>query len=337
MKLLLEPLKAGNLLLKNRLVMPPMATSKADADGKVSRAILDYYDEKTRGGRIGLVITEHSFVNPQGKVSPNQLSVADDSVVEGLKELADVIHRHGSLAVSQINHAGSVSSAEITGLAPLAPSAVSHPNKKGGTVPHELTKPEIGGIVSDFANAARRVKEAGFDGVELHAAHGFLLHQFYSPLSNLRADDYGGNWENRIRLHLEVISAIRKITGDDFPILVRLGASDYREGGVTIQESEAAAQAFENSGVSILDISGGMNGSSVPGGDGLPGYFAPLSSAIKKKVGIPVILTGGITQAQDAERLLEEGAADLIGVGRAILNDSGWAEKELASLCQNQG
>jgi 2,4-dienoyl-CoA reductase-like NADH-dependent reductase (Old Yellow Enzyme family) len=329
MKLLLEPLRARNLLLKNRLVMPPMATSKADDDGKVSRAILDYYDEKTRSGLIGLVITEHSFVNTQGKVSLNQLSVADDSVVDGLRELTDVIHRNGSIAISQINHAGSVSPKEITGLAPLAPSAVSHPSKKGGTLPRELTKPEIGGIVSDFANAARRVKEAGFDGVELHAAHGFLLHQFYSPLSNLRTDGYGGNLENRIRIHLEIIAAIKEITGDDFTILVRLGASDYRKGGVTIQESEAAAQAFENSGVSILDISGGMNGSAVPGGDDSPGYFSPLTRAIKQKVSIPVILTGGITRAQDAERLLEEGAADLIGVGRAILNDSCWVKKEM--------
>jgi 2,4-dienoyl-CoA reductase-like NADH-dependent reductase (Old Yellow Enzyme family) len=331
MKLLLEPLKARNLLLKNRLVMPPMATEYADDDGKVSRAILDYYDEKTRSGLIGLVITEHSFVNIEGKVSPNQLSVADDRVVDGLRELADAIHRNGSIAVSQINHAGSVSRKSITGLAPLAPSAVPHPSKPGETVPRELTKPEIGGIVSDFANAARRVKEAGFDGVELHAAHGFLLHQFYSPLSNLRTDDYGGNLENRIRIHLEIIAAIKEIAGDDFAILLRLGASDYQEGGVTIQESETAAKAFENSGVSILDISGGMNGSTAPGGDGRPGYFAPLSSAIKQKVAIPVILTGGITRTQDAERLLGEGAADLIGVGKAILNDSDWAKKEMAS------
>jgi 2,4-dienoyl-CoA reductase-like NADH-dependent reductase (Old Yellow Enzyme family) len=194
-----------------------------------------------------------------------------------------------------------------------------------------LTKLEIGGIVSDFANAARRVKEAGFDGVEIHSAHGFLLHQFFSPLTNRRTDDYGGSVENRVRIHLEIIAAVKEATGDNFPILVRLGASDYQEGGVTIRESEAAALIFEKSGVSILDISGGFNYFTVPG-DNSPGYFSPLTRAIKQKIGIPVILTGGITCAQDAERLLGEDAADLIGVGRAVLNDSGWAEKEIASL-----
>jgi 2,4-dienoyl-CoA reductase-like NADH-dependent reductase (Old Yellow Enzyme family) len=137
--------------------------------------------------------------------------------------------------------------------------------------------------------------------------------------------------ENRVRIHLEIIAAVKEIAGDDFPILVRLGASDYQEGGVTIRESEAAARIFEKSGVSILDISGGFNYFIVPGDDS-PGYFSPLTRAIKQKIGIPVILTGGITSAQDVERLLEEGAADLIGVGRAVLNDSGWAEKEMASL-----
>jgi 2,4-dienoyl-CoA reductase-like NADH-dependent reductase (Old Yellow Enzyme family) len=227
-----------------------------------------------------------------------------------------------SYAVAQVSHSGSAAAKKIIGGDPLAPSAISHPRNSGGTVPRELTKPEIAGIVSDFANAARRVKEAGFDGVELHSAHGFLLHQFFSPLTNTRADSYGDSLENRVRIHLEIIAAIKEIAGDDFPILVRLGASDYQKGGVTIQESEAAARIFEKSGVTILDISGGFNYFTVPGDDS-PGYFSPLSRAIKQAVGIPVILTGGITRAQDAERLLEEGKADLIGVGRAILNDSG--------------
>jgi 2,4-dienoyl-CoA reductase-like NADH-dependent reductase (Old Yellow Enzyme family) len=331
MKLLLEPLKVRNLLLKNRLVMPPMATSKADDDGKISRAILDYYDEKTRSGLFGLVITEHSFVNIQGKAQLNQLSAANDSAVDGMRELAGAIRRNGSVAVAQISHSGSAAAKKIIGGDPLAPSAVSHPRNTDGTVPRELTKLEIGGIVSDFANAARRVKEAGFDGVEIHSAHGFLLHQFYSPLTNARTDDYGGSVENRLRIHLEIIDAVKGTAGNDFPILVRLGASDYQEGGVTIQESEAAALMFEKSGVSILDISGGFNYFTVPGDDS-PGYFSPLTRVIKQKIGIPVILTGGITRALDAEQLLAEDAADLIGVGRAVLNDSGWAEKEIASL-----
>ncbi|MDR3254375.1 MAG: NADH:flavin oxidoreductase [Synergistaceae bacterium] len=330
MKLLLEPLKAGNLSLKNRLVFPPIATSKAMDDGKVGRAILDYYDEKTRSGLIGLTITEHSFISIQGKASRNQLSVGDESVIDGLRKLTETIHRNGSVAVAQINHSGSVAAREITGLDALAPSSIPNPRKPGKDVPRQLTKLEIGGIVSDFASAARRVKEAGYDGVEIHSAHGFLLNQFFSPLTNQRSDEYGGKVENRFRIHLEIIAAVKKIVGNDFPILLRLGASDYREGGITIQNSELAAQAFEKAGVDILDISGGLNGYTAPAGDEGPGYFAPLSCAIKQKVNIPVILAGGVMRAEEAERLLEERKADLIGVGRAIRNDSDWAEKELA-------
>ncbi|KJR46105.1 2,4-dienoyl-CoA reductase [NADPH] [Desulfosporosinus sp. I2] len=326
---LLKPLQAGPLTLANRLVMPPMATAKAEPDGKVNQSILDYYAEKSEGGNLSLIIIEHSFIQLDGKASDLQLSVSDDSMVEGLKKLAEVIHRNGSKAMMQINHAGSNTTPEITGTTPVAPSAVSHPRR--GSMPKELTHEEITNIIKAFQNAARRTKEAGFDGVEIHSAHGYLLNQFFSPLTNKRTDEYGGNVHNRIRLHLQVIEAIRAAVGDNFPILLRLGASDFREGGITIDDSQIAAQAFEKAGVNILDISGGFSGYMVPGLSG-QGFFAPLSEAIKKVVSIPVILTGGITEVQAAEQLLTEGKADLIGVGRAILSDSKWAEKAINSL-----
>ena len=326
---LLKPLQAGPLTLTNRLVMPPMATAKAEPDGKVNQSILDYYAEKSEGGNLSLIIIEHSFIQLDGKASDLQLSVSDDHMVDGLKELAEVIHRNGSKAMMQINHAGSNTTPEITGTFPVAPSAVSHPRR--GSMPKELTHKEIANIIIAFQNAARRTKEAGFDGVEIHSAHGYLLNQFFSPLTNKRTDEYGGNVHNRIRLHLKVIEAIRAAVGDNFPILLRLGASDFREGGITIDDSQIAAQAFEKAGVNILDISGGFSGYMVPGLSG-QGFFAPLSEAIKKVVSIPVILTGGITEVQAAEQLLTEGKADLIGVGRAILSDSKWAEKAINSL-----
>lgn len=326
---LLKPLQAGPLTLTNRLVMPPMATAKAEPDGKVNQPILDYYAEKSEGGNLSLIIIEHSFIQLDGKASDLQLSVSDDHMVDGLKELAEVIHRNGSKAMMQINHAGSNTTPKITGTIPVAPSAVSHPRR--GSMPKELTHKEIANIIKAFQNAARRTKEAGFDGVEIHSAHGYLLNQFFSPLTNKRTDEYGGNVHNRIRLHLKVIEAIRAAVGDNFPILLRLGASDFREGGITIDDSQIAAQTFEKAGVNILDISGGFSGYMVPGLSG-QGFFAPLSEAIKKVVSIPVILTGGITEVQAAEQLLTEGKADLIGVGRAILSDSKWAEKAINSL-----
>lgn len=328
---LLKPLQVGPLNLKNRLVMPPMATSKALPDGEVSQDILDYYDDKSKGGNISLIIIEHSFVSKIGKASAQQLSIAEDSMINGLRKLASIIHNNGSKATIQINHAGSAASNDIIGTTPVAPSAIMNPRK--GSLPRELTSQEIEELINDFRQAARRTKEAGFDGVEIHSAHGYLLNQFLSPLTNHRSDQYGGGVHGRIRIHIEIIEAIRAEVGNDFPILLRLGASDYLEGGTTIEDSQVAAREFEKAGIHVLDISGGFSGYQVPGLVG-QGYFSPLSEAIKNVVSAPVILTGGITEPQAAEQLLEKGKADLIGVGRAILMDTQWAERAIAS-CQN--
>lgn len=327
---LIKSLQTDKLTLKNRLVMPPMATAKSKEDGKISSDILDYYNEKSQGGYISLIIIEHSFILQQGKASANQMSVADDSVVEGLKELSSIIHKNGSKTVMQINFAGSAAKSEISGKEVVAPSEVVNP-LHGGEVPRELTKEEIRNIVVAFGEAAIRVKEAGFDGVEIHSAHGYLLNQFFSPLSNKREDEYGGSVYNRIRIHLEVIKAVREAVGKEFPILLRLGASDYKDGGITIEDSKIAAVEFEKAGVDILDISGGFCGYVRPGVKE-PGYFSPLTEEIKKVVSIPVILTGGVKEAKEAEQLLAEGKADLIGVARAIYKDSRWAEKAIKGI-----
>ena len=329
MACLVETLKAGRLELANRLVMPPMATEKSRAGGKVSPELIDYYEEKSRGGYIGLIIIEHSFVRPDGKASEGQLSAGDDSVVDGLRSLAKVIHQNGSKTVMQINHAGSATTREITGSVPVGPSVVPNPRKE--TVPRELAVEEIDDLIRSFQAAARRTKEAGFDGVEIHSAHGYLLNQFFSPLTNKRNDQYGGAVTDRIKIHLQIIEAVKEVVGDDFPVLIRLGASDFKPGGTTIEDSIIAAKEFEKAGVNILDISGGFSGYTVPGLTD-QGFFSPLTEAIKGAVSIPVILTGGITEAEAAEKLLKENKADLIGVGRAILKDSNWARKAITGL-----
>ena len=330
MSYLNKPLEKGKLKSKNRLVMPPMATAKSDEDGSLTKDILDYYNEKSEGGYIGLIIIEHSFVCKQGKASDRQLSISKDSDVDKLKELANIIHKNGSKAVMQINHAGSAASKTVTGIDVLGPSAVSNPFKSD-TIPKELSIEEIKDIISQFKNAALRVKEAGFDGVEIHSAHGYLLNQFMSPLTNKRTDQYGGNLQGRIKLHLDIIKEVRSSVGQEFPILLRLGASDYMEGGTTIEDSIASAKEFEKAGLDMLDISGGFCRYSLPG-HSEQGYFAPLSKAIKESVSIPVIVAGGITDVNVAEEILSDDKADLIGVARAILKDSKWAKKAMESL-----
>ncbi len=325
MSKILSPLKVKNLTLKNRIVLPPMATSKALEDGAMSQGILDYYNEKTKDKDLALVIVEHSFITEEGRASANQLSVASDDMIEGLKKLSDVFHNNDTLAVMQINHAGTRAKPNDPTLLPTGPSLIPDVNS---TV---LEATALKNIIAYFTEAARRCKEAGFDGVEIHSAHGYLLNQFYSPLINKREDEYGGSLENRIRLHLEIIRAVRKTVGPDYPIFLRLGGCDYKEGGTTIDDSVIASRIFEKEGVDLLDISGGFCGYMHPT-EKSQGYFREITEALKKAVTIPVLLTGGITDLDAADAILEKNQTDLIGIGRAILNDSSWLHEAVNNL-----
>ena len=332
--LLNQPLSLRTMTLHNRLVLPPMATEKSEGEGKVSQALCDYYEEKTHGGYFGLVITEHSYVNKVGQASVGQVSLSDDSDVEGLRRLVDVIHANGSKVVAQINHAGGKSICALDGstTAP-APTGMPYTTTRGENVEsHTMSQAEIDEVIADFVSAARRAKETGYDGVEIHSAHGYLLNQFYSPLTNKRNDEYAGtSIEGRTRLHCRVIAAVREAVGADFLVALRLGACDYQEGGSTVGDAVAAAKIFEQAGIDLIDISGGLCGYR---GDGSkrPGYFDRESKAIREALSIPVILTGGVRTGAAAEELLEEGKADLIGVGRSVLKDSLWAKHAFKEL-----
>lgn len=326
-------LKVKKLLLKNRLIMPPMATRSAEADGKVSDKLLEYYDEKSKGGYFSLIITEHSFVHPEGIANERQLSIAADDDIDGLSKLAGIIHGNGSYAAAQINHSGARGLFGSRNSAPSPIKSIDEISKgKSWISERELSKLEISNLVSQFAAAALRAKKAGFDAVEIHSAHGYLLNQFYSPITNHRNDEYGGSINGRIRIHLEIIDAVKKAVGKDFPVMLRLGAFDYINGGSRADDAIAAATAFEQAGIDILDISGGLYGYTINGKEGEQGYFSDASETVKKAVSIPVILTGGITDINAAEDLIRENKADLIGVGRAALKDSKWAENAIKSI-----
>lgn len=325
-----EPIVLNHVKLSNRLVMPPMATSKAD-DGMVTDELLDYYDIKSKGGYIGLIITEHSYVNKQGMASKGQISISRDSDIAGLKQLVNIIHMNKSKVIAQISHAGSSANPEITGLPTVSSSAVLNEGVTGrnNVLPEEMAQAQIDEVVNDFAKAAGRAKEAGFDGVEIHSAHGYLLDQYYSPLTNKRSDAYTGSTiEGRLKLHVDIIRAVREVVGQNYLIALRLGGCDYIEGGSTVEDSVAAAKILEKNGVDLLDISGGFNGYIIPGHKE-QGYFSPMTEAIKKEVSIPVLLTGGIIDIDNAEEFIKDEKADLIGVGRAILKDSEWARKNM--------
>lgn len=323
---LFDSLRVGRLELRNRIVMPPMATGLAGRRGEVTPGLIDHYVERAEGP--GLVIVEHSYVDVGGRLGPRQLGVYDDRLVPGLARLADAVHGRGTPIALQINHAGRKTTSQACGRQPVAPSPIPSPE---GEAPRELGSGEVRELVERFCDAARRVVEAGFDAVEVHGAHGFLLNQFVSPLSNRRSDEYGGSPEKRMRFPLQVIARIRERIGGDFPLLYRLGADDMTPGGLTIEDSKAFARRLVEAGVNLIDVSGGLCGSRPPGLSG-PGYFVPQAEAIKRAVGVPVVGVGGITSPEFADEVIREGLVDLVAVGRALLEDPRWAVKALQAL-----
>ena len=327
---LANELKSKNINFKNRIVMPPMATAKADANGHITEEILNYYEDKTKNKLFSTVIIEHSFVEPLGKASKNQTSIADDSTIDGMKKLAKLVKSNDSNVVLQISHAGSSASEEVIGQKPVAPSVIKNPSKSTTEIPRELTVEEIEQIIEKFVDAAVRAKKAGFDGVEIHSAHGYLLNQFLSPITNKRTDEYGGDIDGRIKIHLEIIRKIREKVGENYPIFIRMGAGDYLEGGLSTEDSIHAAQEFVKAGVDVLDISGGMCMFSID--DQRAGFFDFLSKPIYENVDVPVILTGGVKTGEDVEDILNRGVCDLVGIGRSVFKDSNWIENEIKPL-----
>ena len=329
-----KEIKIGNIKLNNRLIMPPVATYMSTDDGKVTDRLIEYYSQRARGGNIGMIITEHCYISQQGKAKAKQLSIANDEDVEGLTRLVNAIHQNGTKAMAQLNHAGATTLESLTGMRKVSASAAPLPmegSPLNEVLPEELTPVGISKIVEDFARAAVRAKAAGYDGVEIHSAHTYLLNQFYSPLTNKREDEYGGSIENRLRFHIEVINRVREAVGTDYLISLRLGGCDYMEGGSTIQDAVNAAKILEAAGIDMIDLSGGMCSYRREGHEE-PGYFKDMSIPVKAAVSIPVMLTGGITKAVEAEDLLQEETADLIGVGRELLKDPTWADREMKLL-----
>lgn len=307
-----------NLVLSTRLIMPPMATQKSE-DGKINDDLIVYYSEHAKNKNFGLIVTEHAYVDVQGKAHPKQISFASDDVIEGQKKLVQAVKsvRDDIKIFAQLNHAGVKSSSKITRQELVSASEFDGQSRS-------LTVDEIHLIEQKFAFAASRAKKCGYDGVEIHCAHGYLLNQFYSPLTNYRIDDYGPETLNsRLRFLIETIKEVRKEVGNDFPISVRFGGCDYQYGGSTLEDAIQSCRILEREGVDLLDLSGGICGYKRPNHEE-SGYFSDMTSAVKKHVKIPVVLTGGIWAIEDAEIFLKSQKADLIGVGRAFMHNTNW-------------
>jgi 2,4-dienoyl-CoA reductase-like NADH-dependent reductase (Old Yellow Enzyme family) len=297
-----------------------MSNGLADTNGRVTDPLIAHYARRAAG--VGLVIVEHSYFNPQGKASSNQLGIQDDVSISGLTRLVESIHAEGTPACIQINHAGRNGDAAISGTEPVAPTAI--PTEGSDDVPRELERNEIQQIVRQFGMAASRAREAGFDGVEVHGAHGYLLNQFVSPITNRRNDEYGHSFEGRIRFPVEVVTEVRRRVGSNLLVLYRLGASDGEGRGVTIEEMQRFAQRLVQAGVNIVDVSGGLIGDAPEGMTG-QGYFLPLAEEVKRAVQVPVIGVGGITDPTFADQAIRDERVDLVAVGRALLTDPDWA------------
>ncbi len=318
---LLEPLKVKTYTLRNRIVLPPMQTGRASFEGTVTSRLINFYVR--RSAALGLPIVEHSYISPTGKIGPKQLAIHDDSSISGFEKLANALHEVGAPAVVQISHAGAVTNKRVIGTEPAGPS----PREKS----RMLESSEIYGIAEEFALAADRAVKAGFDGVELHGAHGYLLNQFYSPLFNRREDEFGGSLEKRMRFPLLVVEKVRQRLGGRL-LLYRLGSDDLAPYGTHIEDSVEFARRLKAYGVDIVDVSGGMCGSEPRQLRQVKGYFVPQASEIKKAVNVPVIGVGGIAEVEYADKLVSEGKVDLVAVGRAFWSDSQWAEKAKETL-----
>jgi 2,4-dienoyl-CoA reductase-like NADH-dependent reductase (Old Yellow Enzyme family) len=324
---LFDPFTTRGLTLASRIVFPPMAQDLCTADGAVTDRLIAHYCARARPG-LGLLMLEHSYVERRGRFSPHQTGIHDDALVPGLTRLCDAVHAHGLPIGIQLAHAGPRACADENGEPAVGPSAVAGPG--AAPAPRPLGEAELFDLTNRFVAAALRAVEAGFDVIEVHGAHGFLLSAFLSPLTNRRTDGYGGDARGRRRLATEIAAAVRGVIGGR-PLWFRLGADDRLQGGLTLAEGGEAGRALVAAGVDVLDVSGGLCGSRPVDVAGA-GYFGYAARAVRASAGAPVVAVGGIQDPRDADRLIHDGTADLVAVGRAILADPEWPARAAAVL-----
>ena len=332
---LFEPIKIGQMELKNRIVLAAMVANFANEDGAVTDKLVAYHANIARGG-CGLNVTESSHVSLEGKRITQALGAYDDKLIPGFRELTEAVHAEGGKIAQQIHHGGRECSSTITGLQPLGPSSLASRHtgiSEKADMPREMTLEDIGIIISKFGDAGKRAREGGFDAVEIHGAHGYLINQFLSPYANKRNDRYGGDIYGRSRFLQEIIFDVKKKAGEDFPVLVKLNISDYVEGGVVPEDACITAKLAVEAGGDAIICSVGIHESRpymmIPTMQIPPFTNVHLAALVKEYVDVPVGTVGRIIEPKKAAKIIEEGKADFVVMGRGLLADPEWPKKAM--------
>ena len=313
----------GTLQLKNRLVRSATAERMADKQGRPHPSMAALYEELAEGG-VGLIISGHMYIHPSGKAHPEMTGVYSDDLIPDLSRLAEAVHRHGGKVVVQINHGGMQCSHESV-TEKIAPSDVDETFLNRSA--REMTKDEIWEMIQAYGDAALRVQEAGFDGVQIHGAHGYLISQFLSPAVNRRDDHWGGDVTKRMQFLKEVANTVRKAVGRDFPMLIKLGMKDGVKDGLTLEDSAIVVAALEDMGFDALEISGGIGGNDVVNSkkgirnESEEAYFLPFAKVARPMTKLPILLVGGMRSKPVMERVLREGDADFISLCRPLITE----------------
>lgn len=331
MRNLFEETEINGMALANRLVRSATWEGMCEPDGRPTDRLVKCYSGLARGG-VGLIISSYTFVRPDGKQLPGQMGLYSDAFADEMKGLASAVHAHGGKICMQLVHAGGQTSSKAIGTRPLAPSGVEA--AQFSETPGELSATDINDIIASFGFATGKAREYGFDSVQLHGAHGYLINQFLSPLTNKRTDTYGGSSENRRRFLMEVYRSVRSSVGSDFPVLVKLNIADNLEGGLEPEEALDAAKALDQAGIDAIEVSAGTPAS----GDRTPirlginnpeqeAYNLQLARDVKTTVGCPVMVVGGIRSIEVAEDIIEREDADYIALARPFIREPDLARR----------
>ncbi|RJQ43712.1 MAG: NADH:flavin oxidoreductase [Nitrospiraceae bacterium] len=322
---LFEKTQIKSITIKSRFVRSATWEGMAGEDGSCTQKLTDLLVQLAKGG-VGLIITGHAYVQKAGQAGPYQLGIDRDEHIPGLRNMTDAIHNAGGSIVVQLAHAGCQASVNLSGMEAVGPSVFICDGKP---LCREISREEIAGTIKAFGEAALRAKKSGFDGVQLHAAHGYLMSQFLSPFYNKRTDEYGGSLENRARIVLDAYRAIRNAAGNDFPVLIKLNSEDFLEGGFTREEMIELAGMLESSGIDAVELSGGTIQSDkklVPVRSGIlpeekEGFYREAAPQFKQRIKAPLILVGGIRSFEVAEKIIGEGIADYISMSRPLIRE----------------